>query len=96
MQALSSLAVSHRLLLSQYSSYLANVLDHLEGFTNRQLQQVFGMFAALTAVQPAEAGSQAAAAGDAATIGNTCCVVSWDYHGTCEQQECMLQVAMTC
>ncbi|WIA09029.1 hypothetical protein OEZ85_008443 [Tetradesmus obliquus] len=62
LQALSALAAAHRPLLGQYSSYLANVLDHLEGFSDSQLRQVFAMFAALTAVQPAAASSSSSAA----------------------------------
>ncbi|KAF6266710.1 Fanconi anaemia protein FancD2 nuclease-domain-containing protein [Scenedesmus sp. NREL 46B-D3] len=62
LQALANLAVSQRPLLAQYSSYLANVLDHLEGFSNSQLRQVFAMFAALTAVQPAAGSSSSSAA----------------------------------
>jgi hypothetical protein len=61
-QALASLAAAHRPLLAQYSSYLANVLDHLEGFSDSQLHQVFAMFAALTAVQPA-AGASSSSSG---------------------------------
>jgi hypothetical protein len=61
-QALATLAVSHRALLAQYSSYLANVLDHLEGFSDSQLRQVFATFAAVTAVQPG-AGSSSASMG---------------------------------
>lgn len=64
LQALSTLAAEHCSLLRGYSSYMANILDHLEGFCNAQLQQVFAMFAALTARQPAAA---AAAGGAGAT-----------------------------
>jgi hypothetical protein len=38
------------------------VLDHLEGFSDSQLRQVFAMFAALTAVQPT-AGSASSGTG---------------------------------
>lgn len=58
-QVLSSLAARHVAVLRQYSGYLGNILDHLEGFSNSQLQQVFAMFAALTAREP-----EHAAAGD--------------------------------
>jgi hypothetical protein len=64
-QALGTLASRHVGLLRGYSSYLANVLDHLEGFSNKQLQQVFNMFAALTAREPAASAAAAAAAGGA-------------------------------
>jgi hypothetical protein len=70
LQALSTLASRHVELLWGYSSYLANILDHLEGFSNAQLQQVFSMFAALTARPPATgaqgttgAGASSSAAG---------------------------------
>lgn len=60
LQALSTLASRHVGLLRGYSSYLANILDHLEGFSNTQLQQVFSMFAALTARTPAAAAAAGA------------------------------------
>eukprot|EP00878_Enallax_costatus_P024090 GHUV01025681.1.p1 GENE.GHUV01025681.1~~GHUV01025681.1.p1 ORF type:complete len:600 (+),score=218.23 GHUV01025681.1:550-2349(+) len=70
LQALSVLARQHRSLLSQYSSYLANILDHLETFTNSQLQQVFSMFAALTAAQPAGAAGGSSSS-SAVAVGGT-------------------------
>jgi hypothetical protein len=72
LQALAALAVSHRALLAQYSSYLANVLDHLEGFSDSQLRQVFAMFAALTAVQPS-AGSSSSSSGTGESAGSLQC-----------------------
>jgi hypothetical protein len=70
-QALGTLATRHVDLLRGYGSYLANVLDHLEGFGNAQLQQVFSMFAALTARQPAAVAAAAAvAAGRAGASGS--------------------------
>eukprot|EP00775_Hariotina_reticulata_P013726 gene13726-13848_t len=63
LQALGELARSHKPLLAQYSSYLANVLDHLDAFTDGQLGRVFSMFAALTAKQP----GQQATAGEGAS-----------------------------
>jgi hypothetical protein len=65
-QALGVLARRHKPLLAQYSSYLANVLDHLDAFTDSQLGQVFSMFAALTAKQP---GQQAAAGEGTSSVG---------------------------
>lgn len=66
LQALSTLASRHVGLLHGYSSYLANILDHLEGFSNTQLQQVFSMFAALTARTPAARAAAAAGASGSA------------------------------
>lgn len=90
LQALATLATRHVGLLRGYSSYLANILDHLEGFSNTQLQQVFSMFAYLTARTPAAtaAGGTGAASG---TAGESHCaralvVSSWTaavVHGAC-------------
>lgn len=49
MQALCELATNHTALLSRYGTFLANILDHLESFSDEQLKAVFDMFAALTA-----------------------------------------------
>lgn len=69
LQALGTLASRHVELLRGYSSYLANILDHLEGFSNTQLQQVFSMFAALTARPPAAYAAAAAGASGSAAGG---------------------------
>jgi hypothetical protein len=66
-QALGELADAHAPLLGQFSGHLANVLDHLESFSTRQLGQVFGMFAALTARRPVQGGG-VAVAGDATRL----------------------------
>lgn len=47
-QALLALARGHTALLARFGAFLASILDHLEGFSDSQLRQVFDMFAALT------------------------------------------------
>ncbi len=40
LQALGGLAASHAPVLAQYGSYLTNILDYLEAFTDGQLKRV--------------------------------------------------------
>lgn len=90
-QALGTLASRHVGLLRGYSSYLANILDHLEGFSNKQLQQVFSMFAALTAREPA--ASAAAAAGGAGGAGGSSSAAGAQWLILCQQWLCQVNTA---
>ena len=58
------LALAQQRLLSGYASFLSSILDHVEGYADAQVEQVYGLFGEIVAAACAERDAGGGAGGD--------------------------------